>query len=121
MPDNKLAEQNGEKNDESNEKYVIYEKAETEEYEDGDKKDESEKQMKNLDKKISSEKLPPGWEKHEGELLSHKFTFFVICWMCKKFFFSLFDFVSVCSLAKFWEFFLLRNYVTLGRLIKKKI
>jgi hypothetical protein len=66
MPDNKLTEQNGEKSDESNEKYVIYEKAESEECEDGNKKD-GEKQLKNLDKKIACEKLPPGWEKHEGE------------------------------------------------------
>lgn len=62
------SDSNGEKNDESNEKYVIYEKpaADDEEYEDGDKKDESEKHLKMMDKKIACEKLPPGWEKHEG-------------------------------------------------------
>ncbi|CAO1424570.1 unnamed protein product [Diamesa serratosioi] len=61
------SEQNGEKNDE-NEKYVIYEKEEgqqKDEYdEDGDKRDDSEKVLR-TDKKITCEKLPPGWEKHE--------------------------------------------------------
>ena len=66
------SEQNGEKNDE-NEKYVIYEKEEgqqKDEYdEDGDKRDDSEKVLR-TDKKITCEKLPPGWEKHEGNALA---------------------------------------------------
>lgn len=76
-PDNKLTEQhqqtsdkNGEKSDESNEKYVIDkpEGEQKDEYdEDGVKRDDSEKVMRS-DKKMTSEKLPPGWEKHEGQL-----------------------------------------------------
>ena len=39
------------------------------EYEDEDgKRDDSEKVIR-ADKKIVGEKLPPGWEKHEGKLL----------------------------------------------------
>lgn len=71
-PDNKLTEQQtseivGEKSDEVCEKYVI-EKPEgvKDEYdEDGGKRDDSEK-VKSADKKNGIEKLPPGWEKHEG-------------------------------------------------------
>lgn len=71
-PDNKLTEQEtsevvGEKSDEMCEKYVI-EKPEgvKDEYdEEGSKRDDSEK-VKCSDKKNGIEKLPPGWEKHEG-------------------------------------------------------
>lgn len=75
-PDNKLTEQQtsegsgGEKSDETCEKYVI-EKPEgvKDEYdEDGDKRDDSEK-VKCADKKNGIEKLPPGWERHEGQYL----------------------------------------------------
>jgi hypothetical protein len=72
-PDNKLTEQQntsecGEKSDESCEKYVIEEKPEgvKDEYDvDGSKRDDSEK-VKDDDKRNVVEKLPPGWEKHEG-------------------------------------------------------
>lgn len=76
-PDNKLlseqqqqqTSESGEKSDESSEKYVI-DKPEGEdkqcEDEDG-KRDDSEKVIR-ADKKIVGEKLPPGWEKHEGWL-----------------------------------------------------
>lgn len=75
-PDNKLlteqqqqqTSENGEKSDESSEKYVI-DKPEGDEkneyYDEDGKRDESEKVMR-ADKKIVGEKLPPGWEKHEG-------------------------------------------------------
>lgn len=76
-PDNKLlteqqqqqqSSESGEKSDEPSEKYVI-DKSEGEEKseydEDGGKRDDSEKVIR-ADKKILGEKLPPGWEKHEG-------------------------------------------------------
>ena len=72
-PDNKLTEQQtseriGEKSDEVCEKYVIEEpEGVKDEYDDdGDKRDDSEK-VKSNDKKNNIEKLPPGWEKHEGQ------------------------------------------------------
>lgn len=74
-PDNKLlteqqhASESGEKSDESSEKYVIDkpEGNEKNEYDEEDgKRDDSEKVIR-ADKKIVGEKLPPGWEKHEGE------------------------------------------------------
>lgn len=76
-PDNKLLSEqqqqqpmseNGEKSDESSEKYVIDkpEGDEKKEYDEEDgKRDDSEKVIR-TDKKILGEKLPPGWEKHEG-------------------------------------------------------
>jgi hypothetical protein len=75
-PDNKLlteqeqvTEGNGEKSDESSEKYVIEkpEDDEKNEYDDEDdgKRDDSEKTLR-VDKKIDICGLPPGWEKHEG-------------------------------------------------------
>jgi hypothetical protein len=74
-PDNKLTEQQtsegcgGEKSDETCEKYVIEKpegvKDEYEEEGDG-KRDDSEK-VKSADKKNGIEKLPPGWERHEGK------------------------------------------------------
>ena len=78
-PDNKLTEQRtseevmvvGEKSDEMCEKYVIEkpEGVKDEEYdEEGSKRDDSEK-VKCSDKKNGIEKLPPGWEKHEGCIL----------------------------------------------------
>lgn len=78
-PDNKLTEQQtsevtnggsvgGEKSDEICEKYVI-EKPEgikNDEYdEESGKRDDSEK-VTFTDKRNGIEKLPPGWEKHEG-------------------------------------------------------
>jgi hypothetical protein len=67
-----VTEGNGEKSDESSEKYVI-EKPEDDdknEYDDEDdgKRDDSEKTLRVVDKKIDicGQKLPPGWEKHEG-------------------------------------------------------
>lgn len=78
-PDNKLLSEqqqqqqtgeNGEKSDESSEKYVIDkpEDDEKKEYDEEDgKRDDSEKVIR-ADKKIVGEKLPPGWEKHEGLL-----------------------------------------------------
>lgn len=74
-PDNKLTEQKttsegcgGEKSDETCEKYVI-EKPEgvKDEYEEeGDDKRGDREKVKSVDKKNGSEKLPPGWERHEG-------------------------------------------------------
>lgn len=58
----------GEKSDEMCEKYVI-EKPEgvKDDYEEEDgKRDDSEK-VKSVDKKNGIEKLPPGWERHEGK------------------------------------------------------
>lgn len=57
----------GEKSDESSEKYVIDkpEGDEKSEYDEDGKRDDSEKVIR-ADKKIVGEKLPPGWEKHEG-------------------------------------------------------
>ena len=78
-PDNKLlseqqqqqqTSENGEKSDESSEKYVIEkpEGDEKKEYDEEDgKRDDSEKVIR-ADKKYVGEKLPPGWEKHEGWL-----------------------------------------------------
>ena len=78
-PDNKLlseqkqqqqTSENGEKSDESSEKYVIEkpEGDEKKEYDEEDgKRDYSEKVIR-ADKKYVGEKLPPGWEKHEGWL-----------------------------------------------------
>lgn len=74
-PDNKLlteqqqqASESGEKSDDSSEKYVIDkpEGDEKSEYDEEEgKRDDSEKVIR-ADKKIVGEKLPPGWEKHEG-------------------------------------------------------
>lgn len=82
-PDNKLTEQQtsegcgGEKSDETCEKYVIEKpegvKDEYEEESDG-KRDDSEK-VKSGDKKNGIEKLPPGWERHEGIEVTHLIKF----------------------------------------------
>lgn len=75
-PDNKLlteqeqvTEGNGEKSDESSEKYVI-EKPEGDEKDEDDGNRDDKSSSLCVDKKISlcsGQHLPPGWEKHEGE------------------------------------------------------
>jgi hypothetical protein len=102
-PDNKLlteqeqqqqTSESGEKSDESSEKYVIDkpEDEEKSEYDDEDgKRDDSEKVIR-ADKKIVGEKLPPGWEKHEGGLKCFHDTDHKI--LMAKAFFSVFRFFS---------------------------
>lgn len=76
-PDNKLTEQQqtsevvgiGEKSDEICEKYVIEKPEGNKDEYDEDKRDDSEK-VKCADKKNGIEKLPPGWEKHEGKTVN---------------------------------------------------
>lgn len=67
-----MTEGNGEKSDESSEKYVI-EKPEGDEKDEDDGNRDDKSSTPCVDKKISlcsGQHLPPGWEKHEGESVS---------------------------------------------------
>jgi hypothetical protein len=63
----------GEKSDEMCEEKYVIEKPEgvKDEYDEDGKRDDSEKVICAAEKKNGIEKLPPGWEKHEGREKFH--------------------------------------------------
>lgn len=81
-----MTEGNGEKSDESSEKYVIEKPEGDEKDEEDGNKDDIERTLC-VDKKISlfsGQKLPPGWEKHEGDYHEYfHWDFFVVSNHCR--------------------------------------